>query len=644
MNVMDIEKLASEFGSAGISPAEKAGVDVDALVSEFGSKKETRPEPTKADAITVRPVAPPISGLSQEESDKSNAGFEKNKIVNPPSSRSMLPKTDIGEKAYEADLAGKATLDSGIEDFSTGHPYKGAAKVLLGGAQRLMSPATGIIEGGVVTPVTDMTGNKDIGDRAGFVAGAALPVIPGSNYVAKALPKNKAFNTLIDSIGQRDLPRVVSELKANPRLAPADLSPKVLQDTQHLFVNEGDHINYLAETSAKRLAGSKGAVSDAMDASLGSTVNAVDKLKELKANIREVGAKEINPIVEAKPHTDVTSVINDIDAAIGKHELKALRSGKNHPMLDDTKKALYSIRNDLRGDWPDKAQMLTYTDKLHQVQSQLREKADTLKNSAMGSDRLLSKKLYEVREKLKDAIGPEYKAALGKYKDEIDIQDAFHHGHDAIIKNSKAIENRPEFFKDWVANASKEELHAAKEGARVAIDTQINGFKHSARRGTDVGEVEFNRARIETLFGKEEADKLFTKLQHERAIANTHNKVIEGSQTAMRTASKSQFALPTASDVGRNVIPAAIVEATNMVGGGVGGVGTAFYVGLKTASNIKDYTKMMIARRHNDEYARLAMPTEANRAALIKAMEDRIAKPKPSMLSKIQLALPVRNP
>ena len=56
---------------------------------------------------------------------------------------------------------------------------------------------------------------------------------------------------------------------------------------------------------------------------------------------------------------------------------------------------------------------------------------------------------------------------------------------------------------------TQEELDAAREGARVAIDTQMNGFKSAARRGTDVGQSDFNQQRIEALFGKEEAAKLF---------------------------------------------------------------------------------------------------------------------------------------
>ena len=69
----------------------------------------------------------------------------------------------------------------------------------------------------------------------------------------------------MESIGPENLSTVVKEMKANPRLAPADLSPKVLQDTQHLFANDGPQINYLATTSANRMATRRSAVEEAYD-------------------------------------------------------------------------------------------------------------------------------------------------------------------------------------------------------------------------------------------------------------------------------------------------------------------------------------------------------------------------------------------
>jgi len=280
---------------------------------------------------------------------------------------------------------------------------------------------------------------------------------------------------------------------------------------------------------------------------------------------------------------------------------------------------------------------------LHDVQAVLRSEGQNLLNSSDGQARRMGNALMGVRNKIVDAIddasGGKYKPALKNYRDEFHIQDAFNHGHDAIISNSKAIENRPEFFKEWVSKASDKELEAAREGARVAIDTQINGFKHAARRGTDVGEVDFNRQRIEALFGKQEADKLFTKLRHERAIADTNNKIVQGSQTAMRTASKKAFELPEKTKMD-NVVPY-VAEGIGALTTGLPGVGVGVYNGLKLINSAKDAIISKLAREHNARYAKYALPTEGpERDQLISSL-DAIANrpPKQSLVRRSAGAL-----
>ena len=147
------------------------------------------------------------------------------------------------------------------------------------------SPASGLVEGGVGTPIADITGNKAIGDRAALVTGAAIPVAPGAGLVVKNLPKNKMFRQLVEDIGPENLSTVVQEMKSNPRLNPADLSPKVLQSTQELFAGGGP-VNYLKNTSEARMAGAANAVETAYDAATGIPVNAVTKLKELRQQLR----------------------------------------------------------------------------------------------------------------------------------------------------------------------------------------------------------------------------------------------------------------------------------------------------------------------------------------------------------------------
>lgn len=643
MPEFSIDDVLSQFGEKPKEPV-KGTFDVDSIVSKFGSSDTATPikeDKPRIDVYRNEQPAPPISGISKEASDELNATREKKFGLENP--RSKLPTTNISESAYDADQSGKENISGGIEDFGSGHPYKGAGKVLLGGAQRAMAPLTGLIEGGIGTPVTDITGNKDIGDRAAFVAGSLIPVAPGGSAVVKAIPKNKALSTLVESIGPENLAPVVSAMKANPRLAPADLSPKVLQDTQHLFANDGPQINYLADTSTARLAGSKDAVTGAVNSSMGTTVNAAQKVEDLKNAARKIGKKNIEPVLAAKPHTDVTDLIKHIDSEVGYPAMKAIKEGKAPPLpLNDYQRELLNVRNKLRNvDWPDRDKMFAYTDQVHDAQIKLREKAQGLSTSAAGSERNTAKDLLSFREKMKDAVGPEYKEALAKYAGQKKVEEAFHNGYDTILSNSKKLENDPSFFEKWVNSKSRKpgELEAAREGARLRIQHEIDGARTAATnpssKAIGIGQTEFSVKRLEALLGKEEAGKLLKTLDDERKIANTHNKIMEGSQTANRMASKERFTMPTPTELGKTMLPIAVMEGANVLSGGIGGVGTALYAGARVAHAVKDKVKLALAREHNSQYAKLALPTQGpSRDELIRQLEARIPGPKQSLVTR----------
>lgn len=765
MGLLD-DYLNSDTSTSSTTPEIKSSGG--GLLDQYLNTPEVTTAPKNAG-----PVRPPISGVSSEASAEINAQPVKAGDVNPRSQALIegirnLP-SNVGKSVAKDFKEGTETVGEGVSDILSNKPASGVGKVGLGALSTLVAPITGTSKEVIAKPIAEITGNKKAGEIAEIALTSGLPIVKAGKATIAALPKNKALSTLVEHIGPENAGAVAKAMRENPRLTPADLSPRVKQDVQSLFVNDGPHINYLSDRVTERAAGAKGAVEGAIDSSLGSTVNAVDKVNELKQNIRDVGSQKIQPAIEKAGPVDVTPVVKNID--------DVLNPGVNSVISNETQLASPEVNKQLeliRQYLTDDKSMRSDPAQLHQIQSALRSKAEAMLSSSSGQDRQIGNALMKVRNGIVDAIdaatvggkqspikalpsgsslvvppaptldnmknlakvenvplssvkntqnkmdwdkfnkgehpaplikgyedkpiavrkengeylifdghhrsvkaindgqknmdmyvvnakdyAPEfagrkaaksdisddellkqlgspaatkqagsYKSALSDYRDEFHIQDAFEHGHDAIITNSKAINNRPEFFKQWVKNASPEELNAAKEGARIAIDTQINGFKHAARRGTDVGEVEFNRQRIEALFGKEEADKLFTTLKHEREIADTNNKVIQGSQTAMRNSSKADFAMPTKGDVGRNLLPAAIVEGASILGSGTPGIGTAVYMGMKGATAAKDAIATKVAREKNARYSEYAMPVEGpKREELIAALEAAANRP-----------------
>lgn len=131
--------------------------------------------------------------------------------------------------------------------------------------------------------------------------------------------------------------------------------------------------------------------------------------------------------------------------------------------------------------------------------------------------------------KVVDSLNAQYADPVG---------DAFSRGLDVLRTRtgSSGLEDRPEFWRQWMSNASDHEIEAARQGARIAIDTQINSVRSAAAKGASIPEVGFNRDRLEILLGKAETDKLAQVLKDEQRIAQTNNKLFSGSQTAPRQA------------------------------------------------------------------------------------------------------------
>jgi hypothetical protein len=627
---MDFDSIASEMATDhGIGTAKKNS-ELDAIAKSMAEDHGIEPVVIKKGRLYVSPVAPPRSGFTKEQSDELNRQPSVKGGENP---REIIPPTSVQESMANAGIVAKQLAGQGVEDIQSGHPYKGAAKVIGGALSGVLSPITGAIEGGPEKLGTEISGNPDIGSRLGFVIGSALPIAPGSKAIVGAIPKNKAFNTLVESIGPENVGNVAKEMRANSRLTPADLSPATRQTVQKLFVTEGDKTkNYLAETVQGRLQSAKQAVESAFDTSMGKIVDPVAKLKELSDNIKAVGAKEINPVLKATKPVDLTPVIEHIDNTLKPGVTHVISNPESMLPYNKVQKLLEGWRGQLTND----KTILTSPDVLNKIQSNIRRQAEQLMRTPDAESKAMGYALFQLRNKMIDAIGKagpqtvdkegkaisSYRAGLSKYKDENDVATAFEHGHDAIIKNSRNLEDHPSYFENWVKQATDGEKEAAREGARVAYDTQVNGFKNAARRGTDIGQSEFNHRRMEALFGKEKADEMFKKLEHERLIAETNSDLVKGSQTAMRMTADSRIALPTMKEVGHNALSAAALEVPNILGGGYAGVGTAAFGALKTGNYIKHEIATKLAKEHNANYAKLALPVEGpSRDELIKSLE-----------------------
>lgn len=153
---------------------------------------------------------------------------------------------------------------------------------------------------------------------------------------------------------------------------------------------------------------------------------------------------------------------------------------------------------------------------------------------------------------------------------------------------------------------------------------------------------------MEAVLGKEETKKLLDELDTERKVSNTHNKIVEGSQTEMRRAGEEAIALPEKAEKGglsKYVVPAVTTAAEIGAGAaglpqGLGGTlgliaSTAGVAGAKTYSVAKEAIQMKLAKERNARLAKYSMPVEGlERDQLIKELEARITAPKQSIVRR----------
>jgi hypothetical protein len=368
---------------------------------------------------------------------------------------------------------------------------------------------------------------------------------------------------------------------------------------------------------------------------MGVPVNVVDKLNQIKENAAKVGREQIQPAIQGSKPVDLDNTIAYIDSKLKLPNVNTpISKSVLIPEFGDylanptTIGRLTNIRNLLTNDKIQRAG----PSELHIIQSKLRGEAEKLLSSTDGNSKLLGNALMNVRSKIVDAIdeasGGKYKPALKNFRDESQIEDAFTKGTEVFRNRPTEFEDRPEFWKNWIDNAKPSEIEAAKEGARIAADNQIRGFK-SARKGTDIPEVEFNSDKMRLLFGRREADELFNKLRDERNIADTNNKLIENSQTAMRLKANSKVDLPEKKPIGLGTFLPAAFEGIGLVTNGVTTLRTITVLATVVAKRFADRRQLALAKRTNVKMTDLLTATGSGpqRQELIDALKNAVQSP-----------------
>jgi hypothetical protein len=167
-------------------------------------------------------------------------------------------------------------------------------------------------------------------------------------------------------------------------------------------------------------------------------------------------------------------------------------------------------------------------------------------------------RLGQVRSALNDALEtqvPGYADANRTAQQYLAGRDAFARGQTLLSGGRDAI--RPGQLAAETPNMSMMEQFMQRTGLRSEIDRHLGTTLNDrvALQRDLMGEGDFNRARMATVFGEKPTQRLANTVGREAQFDRTYNDVVRGSQTAQRTASARDIAPREVSAGSTDVLP-----------------------------------------------------------------------------------------
>lgn len=435
--------------------------------------------------------------------------------------------------------------------WSPGGIIKTGAGLLGIPASLVTGPANALVG----NPVTALTGNSDLGDRAAFVASSLAPIKGGGKVAEKVAPSTSATNALVKAIGPENVPEAISALRSNPRLAFADVSDPVRLTTQGLMAGGTPDVQGFISGAVRDRAGSRlDAANTAYTEAMGPTPDVTQMVAGLKRRAADTVADQAKSTDAALdkvmgPSTDPYTVLQDtmkkrseeaaplyekalsnpvawddrlqqfIDDPIVKsgiakgvkiQRLESLAENKPFKPNDYAIKGFDEAGDPILGSTPN---MRTMNVVKKGLDAMVEESKDSVTGRLSEQGRAIDKVRSAFLEKLDD-INPDYKAARQAWAGPSQTQDAYNRGLN-IFQNrggSTGVNSTPEALASWFNGASKSEQDAVKIGARAALNHQMRTVGDPAAKASSLLEKDVNQAKFATLFGKESADNLTRQL------------------------------------------------------------------------------------------------------------------------------------
>lgn len=347
---------------------------------------------------------------------------------------------------------------------------------------------------------------------------------------------------------------VMARISRNPNLSPMDVSDPMQMRALGIVTQPNQSgRNVLVNAVKSRIESAPVSVQTAYDTALGKTPNVKTLMEDITQTARKNAKAGFGEALKGAKPVDVGPTISTIDDIVHPGMAGKITNPGSELPLSSADRELLKIRGQLTNG----TEQLTDAQKLHEIQSKLRVKADTLANSSNGQDRLAAADLRKVRQSLIDAIdtasGGKYRPAQMQYADDMSIKDAFNKGL-SIFKNRSGeagIEDRPEYWKSWFEeHSSPDERKALQQGVRVAIDQALSSVHNAVSKGAALPEIGFNKEKLAVILGPREADRIASEMADIRTMGETNNLLLRNSKTALSQEATKATAMPEPATIG----------------------------------------------------------------------------------------------
>ena len=271
----------------------------------------------------------------------------------------------------------------------------------------------------------------------------------------------------------------------------------------------------------ERSKGAAGRVGAQLDASLGPTVNPVQKVRELVKTRRETAGPIYKKAYAESGPVDTSDVMLFLDSEI--------TSAKG-----DIKAALINVRSLLHREGSLGKLNERDLNSLHQSKMAIDDMISWSGKTKAGIGNVAEGKIKQARGKLLDAMdlaSPDYKAARKIWSSDSSAMDAFDEGRKAFQKKPHKTE-----VADFMEHATAAERDAYREGARLAIADAMEANMNGARSaGVNFEKKPVGKEKLQIIFG-EGANDVSEVLERENKYFGLNATVVGNSETARRTA------------------------------------------------------------------------------------------------------------